>query len=107
MVNRHLINSAVNGDVVSVAGFAIQAINVLSNQVFVGKPVVDFIGSVIAIGRESSVIPAQKLDGVALIHRPCCHFLRRVVPTPDSPETIGSTKGRNATFGTDTGTGDV
>ena len=49
----HLIQAAVDGDVVPVAGLAVQSVDVLGDEVFVGEPFVHPVGPVMAVGRES------------------------------------------------------
>ena len=43
----HLIQAAVDGDVVPVAGLAVQSVDVLGDEVFVGEPFVRPVGPVI------------------------------------------------------------
>ena len=102
-----MIQAAVDGDVVAVAGLAVQSVDVLSDEVFVGEPFVHPVGPVMAVGREAVVVPAQKLHGIVAVHGARRHFLRRVVATADGPEAVAAAEGRNPAGGAHAGARDI
>ena len=85
-------------NVVGIARLAVQSINVLGDQPFIGQPMMHVIWYHISIGCEPSKIPQQKFVWGVQIHRARCHILGCVIDAAHCPKSILPAKGWNAAF---------